>query len=184
MLLEKVVPETKKNSKLKGGIAIALGAALLAGGGGTLAYWSTNQTLQGTSINTGDLNLELGAATWTLTHGTNSPVTVGAANINDLEIVPGDKLELVQMLDVTLKGDNLKADLTIDTSGVTDAANVTIAASLAGGAATQELSPADSGDSIAATVTVVFADTTGGQIDVNEAINLNAIDFTLTQKPL
>lgn len=52
------------NKMIKGSIAGATGVALLMGGFGTYALWSDAETLSGSSITSGDLDVAAGAVTW------------------------------------------------------------------------------------------------------------------------
>src|SRR5690625_308903 len=94
----------------KGTIAITAGVVLLLGGAGTYALWEVNQPLDGT-VQSGDLNLELGDAEWTL-----NGQPVGA--VDEVRIVPGDTLALAQSLTVTAIGDDLAAQLAVDASAL------------------------------------------------------------------
>lgn len=108
--------DLRRGSRTKAIIAIAAGAVLLLGGGTTLAYWSTQATVDGGTISSGDLNLTLvDSPSWSLTPegGDSAPVTDIAA----IDIVPGDTVTLTQDVTLTLVGDNLIADLTV--GGVT-----------------------------------------------------------------
>ncbi len=120
------IPATRReyrasNSRTKAIVAIAAGAVLLLGGGTTLAYWSTQATVNGGTVSSGDLNLTLvDTPTWSLTPegGAAAPV----ADIDAIDIVPGDTVTLEQDVILTLVGDNLVADLTV--GGVTSPAGM------------------------------------------------------------
>jgi alternate signal-mediated exported protein len=98
----------KNSTLLKGTAAIAVGAALLLGGGGTLANWNDAATATPGSIVSGDLNLEAKEGTWTNTADVD--VTEGLED-GTYTVVPGDVLTFTQNLDVTLKGDNMAATI-------------------------------------------------------------------------
>lgn len=103
-------------SRTKAIVAIAAGAVLLLGGGTTLAYWSTQATVNGGTVASGDLNLTLvDTPAWSLIPegGVSAPVT----DITAIDIVPGDTVTLEQDVTLTLVGENLVADLTV--GGVT-----------------------------------------------------------------
>lgn len=171
-------------SKVKGIVAIAAGAALLLGGGGSLAYWSVSQNAVVDDIQTGDLNLTTGTGTWTLNG-------VAVADVSTIKIVPGDSLVLTQPLNLTLVGDNLKAQLAVDSSslvsiGGNTTANVTVTSAVSGLTASGGVYPVTpstlaSNPTIAATVTINFASSTPNRADVNATINLDKLVFTLTQ---
>lgn len=178
----------KKNTKVKAGLAIAAGAALLLGGGTTVAYWSTQASLGAVEIQTGDLNLELtGSGTWTL----NGAIVANSANgdftdLADVRIVPGDVLTLQQNLDVTVVGDTMEADLTVDTTGLVDASldgAIEVAFDIPGQI---ESAPGvyrfdQSATGLQSTVTVTFDAATPDRDFVNSQINLDEVDFVLTQ---
>lgn len=103
-------------SRTKAIIAIAAGAVLLLGGGTTLAYWSTQATVDGGTVSSGDLNLTLvDTPAWSLTPAGDASAPV--ADITAINIVPGDTVTLEQDVTLTLVGDSLLADLTV--GGVT-----------------------------------------------------------------
>ena len=109
-------PAQAGSSRTKAIIAIVAGAVLLLGGGTTLAYWSTQATVNAGTVSSGDLNLTLvETPSWSLTPegGTAAPV----ADITVIDIVPGDTVTLTQDVTITLIGENLIADLAVD--GVT-----------------------------------------------------------------
>lgn len=109
-------PAPAGRSRTKAIIAIAAGAVLLLGGGTTLAYWSTQATINAGTVSSGDLDLTLvDTPSWSLTPegGAAAPVTDIAA----IDVVPGDTVTLTQDVTLTLIGDNLVADLAV--TGVT-----------------------------------------------------------------
>ncbi|MCW2164672.1 alternate signal-mediated exported protein, RER_14450 family [Microbacterium hydrothermale] len=166
---------------------ITVGAALLSVGGGSYAYWSTQTALTAGPVTAGDLNLSLGAGTWTLKGvlGTAQPV----ANLTTVKIVPGDVLTLTQPIDVTLVGNTIAADLKAEvgstfTSGALGS-NLDVVLSVASygtatSANTYRLSSANSG-AATATLTVTFKPGTIGRAGATQSVNLNDIAFTLTQ---
>lgn len=168
-------------------VAIAAGTALLLGGAGTYAFWSTSASLNAGTVNSGDLNLTLGTGTWAL-DGALTPSTP-VADPAAVFIVPGDVLTLTQPLNVTLVGDNLEALLTADLSAVIPAAaasyiTVSLTTSGAGtpeGINTYRLTPDDVKTPISAVLTVTFDATTSNRVAVNTPINLTALTFSLTQ---
>lgn len=168
-------------------VAIAAGTALLLGGASTYAYWSTSQSLNAGTVNSGDLNLTLGAGTWTLDGVLTAPTTV--ADPSAVHIVPGDVLTLTQVLNVTLVGDNLEAILTANLAAVippASASNFTVAlttsgAGVAAGTNTYRLKPADVATPINAVLTITFNSTTPNRESVNTPIDLTTLAFTLTQ---
>lgn len=167
--------------------AIAAGAVLLLGGGTTLAYWTTTQTLAGGTVVAGDFDLQLGTATWQLDGAVGEPATV--TDPAAVRIVPGDVLTLEQTLDVTLVGDTLEAILSVDAADMVPAADadafdvelVVDGVGTAEGSDAYRLTPADVAAPITATVTITFDAATTGQDQTGTTVDLDAVDFTLTQ---
>ena len=91
----------------KGALAIGVGAALLLGGGGTLAVWNDTETAAAGQIASGDLQLNTTqAGTWTNLAGTK-------VDLAKYKVVPGDVLTYTQTMDVKLVGDLMAAKLTV-----------------------------------------------------------------------
>jgi alternate signal-mediated exported protein len=173
----------KNSTLIKGSAAIALGAALLLGGGGTLANWNASADTAPGTIVAGDLNVEkITAGVWK----DRNEATI--TNIADYKVVPGDKLTFTQDLTVTLKGNKMAAEIT--TTGIDDEVNgftstnvtvtepvltvgeVTVPATLVESAGTQ---------TVTATITFEFKSSTTGRADVGKSYNFNSVGFTLTQ---
>jgi len=94
------------NKLLKGSIAGAAGIALLLGGAGTLALWNDSADFTGQNINTGELNL----------------ISTGDGDWTDPEItlwVPEDSNTYTETFTVNAAGDNLEAELTVDSTSST-----------------------------------------------------------------
>lgn len=176
----------------KGAVAIGAGVALLLGGAGTYALWSDTEAVDGT-VASGDLDLTLGTAAWTL-NGT--PVAAGTEGT--VRIVPGDVLQLTQPVTVTAIGDDLESTLTI-TEGLASIdgdtlldENLTVDLALDTATATwatadavtpnaYDVAPADAAYApVDATVTITFEDVVG-QVATASTVDLNAVEFTLTQ---
>ncbi|MCW2782675.1 MAG: putative secreted protein [Marmoricola sp.] len=99
------------NKATKGAAAAAAAGVVLLGGAGSLAYWNSQQTITGTSIQSGRLNLALGTCgDWQLdaTGGTGG-------DLDGREIVPGDSLSRVCTYTLTAEGDHLAANLDVAT---------------------------------------------------------------------
>lgn len=168
-------------------LAVAAGTALLLGGGGTYAYWSTQTALTSGPVESGDLDLSLGTGTWTLQGVVGAAQTI--TDLTDVRIVPGDVLTLTQPLDVTLVGDTIAADLTAElgssfTTG-TLGTNLDVVLTVdsfgtATGANTYRVTPADSG-ATTAELTITFDPTTPDQVGANQSVDLDDIAFSLTQ---
>lgn len=176
----------RSHHRSKAILAIAAGTALLIGGTGTYALWSTSETLTAGPIETGDLDLALGTGVWSLDGLVTAPATV--ADPAAVRIVPGDVLTLTQPLDVTLVGDTIAADLSVVVDEIVPpalASYITVDfASADLGAATGpnafRITPADAG-TIATTVTLTFSQTTPDRVATNTTVDLTAIAFQLNQ---
>ena len=163
-------------------VAAAVGAVLLLGGAGTLAYWSDTETSAAQTISSGTLDLgTLADGSWKVTNGT----VVDAAYTG--AIVPGDKLTKTVNVPVTLAGQNIKATLAVTTPSVasSDAALVsalTVAVESVGG--TTGASKTFTGAN-AATPTVPVVITVSfpfGTEDITSASELKSISFTSVYK--
>lgn len=178
----------RSGGRTRGLIAIAAGTALLIGGTGTYAYWSTSQAISADDIVTGDLDLALGTGTWTLDGVLGAPVAV--TDLEAIRIVPGDVLTLDQSIDVLLEGDTIEADLSVDLTGVIPAgqeAYFSVAFDADGigtstGPNTWRLTPADAGEGLETTVTLTFnGPATTGTIAQGLTLDLTALEITLVQ---
>lgn len=177
-------PETaialRPRTRTKAIIAIAAGAALLLGGGTTLAYWTTSQTLDVGTVTSGDL--ELGtptAAVWTLN---GAPV----ADISAVKIVPGDVVVMTQTSTLTLVGDNLEATLTATLEDAVLPSEVTAPApvvSVAGATDVTALTDANNGAVATVTVTYTFPTSTTNRDLTNASLDFGDVNLTLTQNP-
>jgi alternate signal-mediated exported protein len=165
------------NKLVKGSIAGAAGIALLLGGAGTFALWNSTATLSAQSITAGTLSLTANSdGVWKKDGVTIDPTAY--------RIIPGTTLEYTQTLTVNAVGDGLKADLTY--SGLTATGNldtlvqktllVTSPTATVSGS-TLKFTSGTSTVNVAVKVTFPAASTTGQ----NQTLNLNAINFTLTQ---
>ncbi len=109
------------NKLVKGAIATGVGVIVLVGGGGTLATWNQAQSASMGSVVSGDLNLEINAATdkghWTNAVGS----TINAATY---KVVPGEVLTYTQDLKVTLAGDRMRARLGLTFGGTNNGFNL------------------------------------------------------------
>ncbi|TAP45206.1 alternate-type signal peptide domain-containing protein [Arthrobacter sp. S39] len=175
----------KNTTLIKGSAAIALGAALLLGGGGTLANWNAAATQTPGTIVAGDLNVVNGAGVWKDRLGVD--ITAKIAN-NTYHVVPGDLLTFTQDLNVTLVGDKMAATIATSgisaTNGFTAANNVVVSApvlTVGGSAVSNPLHPTGSTQTVTSTITFEFKATTAGRADVSATYNFNNVGFTLTQ---
>lgn len=105
------------NNKTKGVIAGIAGLALL-GGGTTFALWSDSDTISGATITNGQLSVDaLGAMVWT--DESNDVSGSPEIDLDTFRMVPGDLLRGSQSLEVEVEGNNLVADLLVDTAAAT-----------------------------------------------------------------
>jgi len=112
------------NNKTKGVIAGIAGLALL-GGGTTFALWSDSDTISGATITNGKLSVTAtGSMSWQDVSDAAAPVDI--TSIGDFRMVPGDSLQGSQSLDVVVEGNNLVADLLVDTAAATVPADVEV----------------------------------------------------------
>ncbi|MFE5839794.1 alternate-type signal peptide domain-containing protein [Arthrobacter sp. NPDC056493] len=167
----------KNSALIKGTAAIAVGAALLLGGGGTLASWNASASATPGTIVSGDLNVAAAAGVWTDRTG-------ATVNIASYKVVPGDKLTYTQVLNVTLTGDKMAANITTSGTGAADGfttGNVTVTgpALTVGGVAVSN--PLKTTQTVTATITFEFLSTTTGRSDVAKAYNFGNVAFNLNQ---
>jgi alternate signal-mediated exported protein len=171
----------KNRTLIKGTAAIAVGAALLLGGGGTLANWNASATATPGDIVAGDLNVE------NTTAGVWKDRNNATINIATYKVVPGDKLTFTQDLAVTLKGNKMAAE--IDTTGISEtsgfsATNVAVSEpelTVDGVDVANPLVASAGTQTVTATITFEFLSSTAGRADVNATYNFNNVGFTLTQ---
>ena len=171
----------KNSTLIKGSAAIALGAALLLGGGGTLASWNAEATAAPGTIVSGDLNVENNTAgVWKDRNGTT-------INIATYKVVPGDKLTFKQDLAVTLTGNKMAANVATTgvsaTNGFTPA-NVSVSPVALSVGVTPVANPlvaSATTQTVTATVTFEFLSSTTGRVDANKTYNFNNVAFQLTQ---
>jgi alternate signal-mediated exported protein len=171
----------KNSTLIKGTAAIAVGAALLLGGGGTLAAWNAEASAAPGTIVSGDLNVVKSAA------GVWKDRAGSTIDISTYKVVPGDKLTFTQDVDVTLAGDKMAATIVAEgigsASGFTPA-NVSVAGptlSINGAAVPNKLTQSAGIQKVTATVTFEFLSTTTGRADVGANYNFGNVKFTLQQ---
>lgn len=172
----------KNGTLIKGTAAIAVGAALLLGGGGTLANWNAEASQAPGTIVAGDLNVVNATTAGVWKDRNNATI-----DITTYKVVPGDKLTYTQDLTVTLVGNKMAAD--ISTTGITatngfTSTNVAVSApalTVAGAAVANPLKPTGSAQTVTATITFEFLSGTAGRSDVTASYNFNNIAFQLTQ---
>jgi alternate signal-mediated exported protein len=167
----------KNSALIKGTAAIAVGAALLLGGGGTLASWNASASGTPGTVVAGDLNVVAATGVWTDRNG--APVT-----ISTYKVVPGDKLTYTQDLHVTLTGDKMAANVAATGAGAVNgftAANVTVTAPVLTVGDTAVSNPLTTSGTVTATITFEFKSGTTGRSDVTKSYNFGSVAFTLNQ---
>jgi alternate signal-mediated exported protein len=185
------------NKLTKGAIAGAAGVALLLGGGGTFALWSSSQTVTAGPVRSGVLSMDpLAEATWRDVSVDRVARTIPTAEVGSYRIVPGDTLEVVQRATVHATGANLKAKLIIEPlSLLTDSANAafrdsldyTVELTINGTAVTQNadgsfpVTGIEGDSSLVYTATIGFPSTVEGTALQNGTLNLNSTKVTLQQ---
>ncbi len=161
----------------KGAVAAGAAAVLLMGGAGTLAYWSDSATLDGGSVNSGELSLSDGTCTGTWVYAASNSADPGGTVTN---IVPGDAISTTCSFDITAEGDNLTAVLTApDTVAITPTpaaptldADVDVAYAIGGAAVPATITEDNGGDTVTATITVTFPIGDAAAVNANDTQNL------------
>lgn len=193
-----------KNST-KALVAGGIGVALLAGGAGTVAFWTDEESGGDGVITAGTLELDSPAGGgWEISHvGDGSGTATEPATFDPAadQIVPGDVLTYTQDIPVTLEGENIAAqfDGVIDVTATSEeAADTALAEALetddlaATGISGTTGDLALSGETLTGEGTGTVAVTTtinfpwGEEGDYNPAKlgSLDfAVDYTLTQVP-
>lgn len=171
------------NNKVKGAAAAAAAGVLLLGGYGTLAQWGDEASLNGGSVNAGQLKLSNATAgVWKDASG-SEPVVI--ESIADFKVIPGDVLTYELSADIDASGANLSATLQADESSVTGdeelltdmdvATAVTIDEEPAA-----EISEDDDGKTIDVKVTFTF-DSDASNASQLQALDLSDLELALTQ---
>lgn len=172
------------NKLAKGAIATGVATAMFLGGGATLALWNDAVTVGASeSINSGVLTLNAATGDWS-----SSPELW----------VPGDSFTYTTDVSIVAKGDNLRAELSIDSDSVVgtpelvDALEYSIAVTnVTGGSLTPNgsgaltVTPANatSGTPMTAkvVVTVHFPESTSGLVAQGATAQLDDLKFLLSQ---
>ena len=172
----------KNSTLIKGTAAIAVGAALLLGGGGTMAAWNDSVSAAPGTITAGTLDVAKTAAGVWKDRANNT-----IADISAYRVVPGDKLTFTQDVDVTLTGDKMAASITAlgtgEANGFTST-NVSISGpslAIGGTPIANNLTQSANVQKVTATITFEFLASTSGQSDVNKTYNFGNVGFTLQQ---
>jgi len=169
------------NHAMTGALAAAVGAVLLLGGAGTLAYWNDDEAVPGGAIASGELKLGTPVCGAWLLDGATTYTT-------GMLIVPGDELTKVCTIDLIATGEHLGATLGITTAAFTGPAALTdeLAASAVftiNGVTKTTITEADATGTgeISATLEVTFDGE--GATNASQALTatLNSVTVTATQ---
>lgn len=171
------------NKLAKGTMAAAAGIALLLGASGTLALWNDSAQIGGSSITSGEMTLTAATGNWE--EGTPTLW------------VPGESYTYSVPVEVKASGDNLSAELAIDTEGLSgdeeflsslvysvELTNITENGVTATPGTPITLTPTTpAGGTLEATaeVTVEFPATIDGTTAQNQTVNLDDLTLSLTQ---
>ena len=112
-------------NKTKGVIAGVAGVALLTGGS-TFALWSASADLEGATITNGALAVDAGDPMEWVDVSADRADSPHVIDADEWRMVPGDVAQGTQELTVTMTGDNLVANLSVDTTDVDPPEGVTI----------------------------------------------------------
>ncbi|GAC81181.1 alternate signal-mediated exported protein, RER_14450 family [Gordonia malaquae] len=107
------------NKVTKGALAAAAGAAILAGGAGTMAAWNSSDDIAGGNISAGQLNItQVGTGSWSVQSG-------GPFDPNTDKLAPGAVVVYTADYNITAEGVGLTATLSAnEVSGSTGDANL------------------------------------------------------------
>lgn len=173
----------------KGVIAGAAGLALLVGGG-TFALWFDNEEIPGGDINSGQLDIALGAAgVWRADDCVTGDVI---PSISAYLISPNDVVCFAQPMDVIVNGADISATFSVDTSAIDGDPALIGAVAIAGsltpetgftsaGTNTWTVAPSATPRTLTANVVFTFDGLTTEQVAQLENIDLSTIAFSLDQ---
>ncbi len=174
------------NKTIKGVLAAGTASVLLVGGAGTLAYWNDSATVGGATFTAGDLKLDAtscASAGWTVTNSVTQTTAVAFAPGSD-KVVPGDVLKKTCTVGIVAVGKNLKADLGVtggtSTASTMDSGSFSVVGDFKlGGQALSTITSANTGQSVAATITVTVP--RGTSVDnASKLKTINLADYTVT----
>jgi len=175
----------RSRSKLtKALVATGVGVALLAGGGGTFAAWSSTQTVKPGTVTAGELALSAptDGGTW------SSASTGKIDSIAAYRIVPGEVLTYTQNVGVTATGSALTYELGTNLTSpevVTDnelaaALDQSAVISVNGKPVTEPLEATEGVTSVQVTVTITFPFSSGNETQ-KDSVNLKNVQVIATQ---
>ncbi|MFM1724184.1 alternate-type signal peptide domain-containing protein [Rhodococcus sp. PAM 2766] len=166
------------NKKTKGAIAAGAAAVLLAGGAGTMAAWTSSQSVTGGDIKSGHLTVTQKSGT-TAGWSWSTPGKSGTFNPASETLVPGDSVTYTGTYVLGIKGTNLKADLTVGTlDGGALPAGLSFSTSGSSSSLT-DLNESNNGNEVTVTGTLTFAGTATGSMD--QTVDISDVAVTLKQ---
>ena len=171
-----------KSRTTKSVAAVGAGILLLTAAGGTFARWSQTENLNAQEITSGHLEMTFDGGQW---WDVNAEKEITPS---DFRVVPGDVLEYRVNITPTLIGDHLEAELKTELPEASGSlAEFVDTTTELDGAATQTLTPADSGTAIPAVVRVEMpygaAAKTAPNKGQDSTLNLSALEVSLVQTP-
>lgn len=186
------------NKLIKGAIAGTAGVVLLLGGGGTLALWNSSTVVAAGPVSSGTLAVSAsGLPSWKDVSADGPTGGTAIPTISAFKIVPGDTVELTQVLNLSATGNNLKAILSYDETSIvaTGAAatalktalvvgmNVTGGANVTrlGTTNTFSVAPASAASTVTVTVTVSLPASVSGTTAQSATVDLSSLAFKLQQ---
>ena len=188
------------NKLIKGAVAGAAGVALLLGGAGTFALWNSTATVNVGSVASGTLSIATsGSAVWKNVSSDEEDGGTVIPAIGSYQIVPGDTLELTQVVTIDATGNNLAATLSYDDASIAavGAANEALKDELVftvdatGGANvtrigtgnTFSVTPSASQSTVTLTVTIDLPATVSGTTAQGGTVDFSTLAFKLQQNP-
>ncbi|WP_147440963.1 alternate-type signal peptide domain-containing protein [Mycetocola zhadangensis] len=164
-------------------IAATVGAVLLLGGAGTLAYWSDTDSTTSQVINSGKLDLGTVGNDWKLQQTAQGKSTASIAFSATTPIVPGDVVTNTATVPVVLQGTNNKATLKVEAPALTGAlAGLPVTVLIDGVATTTADFTTTANPKVTIKVTFPFGDSADALDDVTELKTATVTaKYTLTQ---
>ncbi|AUH67858.1 MULTISPECIES: alternate-type signal peptide domain-containing protein [Gordonia] len=167
------------NKVTKGALAAAAGAAILAGGAGTMAAWNSNVNTNGGTVTAGQLNLTaVDTGTWTWVGGTKDGDTF---NPGTDRLVPGDTVRYTASYKITAVGTNLTATLTPSVGGVSGDLAQYLDPTTAGGGPGITVTPADNNTTKKVSTDITFRADTSNKDGQDKTADLSGATVTLQQ---
>lgn len=164
------------SKRTKGALAIATGAALLAGGS-TFAMWASTDSMDGAQINVGDQGISISGGTWMDISPEHEPMEI---DLDDFKIVPGDVLTSTYDIDLVAIGSNFHGAVTVNVDEAIeggDGSDGTDGSDGSDGAEGTKLPGQVRGDGF--TLTYNFVDERGNPLSETDTLTLVSEDSTV-----